>query len=70
MIPVYGTTPIRAGLLSRAQINILIWGLIGVSIQSAVIISLFIWMINIVLPALLGMNFVYRKKSFVNPLIN
>ena len=62
--------PFVAGLLSRAQINILIWGLIGVSIQSAVIISLFIWMINIVLPALLGMNFVYRKKSFVNPLIN
>lgn len=62
--------PFVAGLLSRAQINILIWGLIGVSIQTAVIISIFIWVINIVLPALLGMNYVYRKKTFLNPVIN
>lgn len=54
MIPV----PFIAGLLTRAQISIMLWGLIGINFDKALTVSFVIWMINLLLPSLLGLKYV------------
>ncbi|MEO5581976.1 MAG: hypothetical protein ABIR66_04750 [Saprospiraceae bacterium] len=50
--------PFIAGLLSRAEISSLIWSLILVPFDKALTVSFIIWMINLMLPALIGLKYV------------
>lgn len=58
MIPL----PFIAGLLSRAEISMLIWSLILVPFDKALTVSFIIWMINLLLPSLIGLKYVLRLK--------
>jgi hypothetical protein len=58
MIPL----PFIAGLLTRAQISVLLWGLIGIDFDKALTVSFVIWMINLLLPSLLGLRYVIMLK--------
>ncbi|MEP7323824.1 MAG: hypothetical protein ABI761_17995 [Saprospiraceae bacterium] len=63
MIPL----PFIAGLLSRAEINMLIWSLILVPFDKALTVSFIIWMINLLLPSLIGLKYVLRLKPMPEP---
>ena len=58
MIPL----PFIAGLLSRAEISMLIWSLIQVPFDKALTVSFIIWMINLMLPSLIGLKYVISLK--------
>lgn len=51
------------GLLSRAQVGVMMWGLIAVGLDLAVAITTTIWIINILLPSIVGLPYVLSAKQ-------